>query len=279
MQKAYGRTVALAGVSLRARSGVMALLGPNGSGKSTLLRMLATVTTPDAGLLSFGNRSYRGDLRPIRRVLGYLPQEVELPEHLTPLALLRYMAGLKSLEAEPQAGALLGAMGLAELAGRPVSSLSSGQLKRVAIAQALLGEPRLLILDEPTAGLDPEERDRVLQVITRPKQGRVVVLSSHVPSEVEPIADQVLVLHAGSALFAGTVDELRRRAKGRVHEVRAPANAVERLLTECHVSRIVSGGAEVRLRVVGALPAGVRGEAVAPSLEDAYLLLLRERRR
>lgn len=278
LQKAYGSKVALAHVSLRARPGVLALLGPNGSGKTTLLRILATVATPDAGTLSFGNRGYRDDPRPIRRVLGYLPQDVELPEHLTPLALLRYMASLKGVPEQPQTDALLDALGLTTLARRPVRSMSEGQVKRVAVAQALLGAPRLLILDEPTAGLDPQERDRVLRATTRPREGRVVILSSHVPSEVESVADQVLVLGRGEALYAGSVDGLRRQATGAVWEVRAPAAAVDRWLEMCLVSRITRQGEEVRLRVLGALPAGAAGEPVAPSLEDAYLLLLQERK-
>lgn len=264
--KRYGDQLVLDGVSLTAGPGVVALLGPNGSGKSTLLRILATVLTPDAGAVAFGGRPYAQDPRPVRRVLGYLPQHLDLEGHLTPMGLLRYMAALKGVPADP---ALLEALDLPP--DRPVPSLSGGEARRLGMAQALLGNPRLLVLDEPTAGLDPEERDRALRLVNQPGSGRVVVLSSHLPGEVEAFARQVVVLKEGRAVYAGPVSGLREQARGRVFEVCVPAAQVQGRLQEWLVSRVSQRAGQAVLRTVGPQPPG--GAPVAPGLEDAYLWL------
>lgn len=269
--KSYGDQPALRGVSFTAGPGIVALLGPNGSGKSTLLRLLATVTRPDQGEIQFGGRRYGADVRPIRRVLGYLPQTLELPPHLTARRFLHYMAGLKQAPAEPQSKELLDALGLAAEADRPLGQLSHGQLRRVGVVQALLGNPRLLVLDEPTVGLDPEERDRVLHLVGRPATGRVVLLSSHVPGEVEAVARQVVVLREGRVRFDGTPEEMRAAARGQVHETKMPAQQIEVALQTWRVSRVTVQGERALMRMVGAAPAGAI--PVEPSLEDAYLLL------
>jgi ABC-type multidrug transport system ATPase subunit len=274
LSKVYGAKQALSGVHLTARPGVLALLGPNGSGKTTLLRLLATVARPDAGEIAFGGRVYSSDIRAVRRRLGYLPQDLELPGHLTVRQFLHYMAGLKGIAPEPAAADLLDALDLAGLAGRKLGDLSGGQLRRAALAQALLGDPLLLILDEPTAGLDPEERDRVLRLISRPVSGRVVILSSHVPGEVEAAARQVVVLNGGQVAFAGSVPEMLRAAQGRVHEVTVPAGDVGPMLDRFQVSRVTARGGAAVLRLVGDLPQAMAGTAVDGSLEDAYLLML-----
>lgn len=250
--KRYGDKVAVDGVSLTARPGVVALLGPNGSGKTTLLRMLATVSRPDRGEIRFGGRCYAADPRPVRRVLGYLPQQLDLPDHMTPLGLLRYMASLKGVDADPS---LLDTLGLP--ADKPIAGLSGGQVRRVGIAQALLGTPRL--------------RDRVLQLVNQPGSGRVVVLSSHMPGEVEAIARQVIVLKTGRAVYAGDVAGLCDRAKGRVDEVVVPAAQVQSCLESWLVSRVTHRGDEATLRTLGAAPPDAI--PVPPTLEDAYLML------
>lgn len=273
LRAAYGRHLALDGVSLRAGPGVLALLGPNGAGKTTLLRLLATAAQPDAGRICFAGRAYNGDPRPLRRVLGYLPQELDLPAHLTPRAFLRYVAQLKGVPAEPQASTLLRALGLGDLLETPIGSLSGGQQRLVGIAQALLGRPRLLVLDEPLVGLDIEERERAFRQIAGPPGERVVVVSAHVPADVEAIASQVVVLRAGCVVASGTPAALRATAAGRVHEVTVPVAAIERMVSEAEVSRVTMTSDHARLRIVGRLPAGLAGTPVAPTLEDAYLLL------
>jgi ABC-2 type transport system ATP-binding protein len=273
LRKAYADKQAIAEVSLNARPGITALLGPNGSGKTTLLRLLATVAKPDGGEIAFGGRVYRSEVRAVRRRLGYLPQELELPGHLTARRLLHYLAGLKGVAPEP---GVLDELGLATLADRPVGELSRGEARRVGLAQALLGDPRLLILDEPTAGLDPEERDRALRLISVP--GRVVLMSSHLPSEIEGIASQILLLAEGRMRFAGSVDQMREQAAGQVHQVTVSMESVAELLQRYQVSRMITRGPEAVLRIVGQQPPGATRSPVAPSLEDAYLFLLGEAR-
>lgn len=274
LTRSYGGTRALADLDLRVGPGVLAILGPNGAGKSTLLRTLATLDRPDGGQIRLGGRSYTGDLRPVRRALGYLPQELELPPHLSPRRLLHYLAGLKQMKAEPRSSALLAELGLHDLADRPLVELSSGQLRRVGVAQALLREPRLLLLDEPTRGLDPEERERALRLLTRPVAGRIMLFSTHLTAEVEAYARQVLVLAGGRPLFQGPVEALRARAEGRVFEAAVPAREAERWMRSALVSRAVTRGDEAYLRFVGEPPAGLKSAPVSPSLEDGYLLLL-----
>jgi ABC-2 type transport system ATP-binding protein len=276
LSKAYGTKQALADVSLTARPGLTVLLGPNGSGKSTLLRLLATVAKPDAGEIAFGGRVYGSDLRAVRRHLGYLPQELTFPDHLTPRRLLHYLAQLKGVAPEPATANLLAALKLEQLADRPLGTLSGGEGRRVGLAQALLGDPRLLILDEPTAGLDPDERDRSLRLMGGAGKGRVVLFSSNLPSEVEGVAGQVVVLARGRVRFAGSVEQLRQRAAGKVHEVTVANHAVEGMLQRWRVSRVTNRGPEAVLRIVGELPSRVAPSPVAPSLEDGYLLLVGE---
>jgi len=271
LTKRYGDVPALTGVSLHAGPGVLAVLGPNGSGKTTLLRILATALRPDAGRASFAGRDYASDPRPLRRRIGYLPQEIDLPGHLTPRGFLHYVARLKGIQPEPQADMLLQHLGLGDLADRPLRTLSGGQARLVALAQALLGRPRLLILDEPLTGLDTTERARVLRIIAGPPGERVVVMSSHVPADIEAGAAAVLVLQQGTVRAQGTIDTVRALAAGQVHEVTIPTADLEDTLRICQVSQMTLHADHALLRVVGPLPPGLTGTPVTPTLEDAYL--------
>lgn len=263
---------ALAGVDLKAGPGVLAVLGPNGAGKSTLLRILATVVRPDHGEIWLGGHSYASDLRRIRQALGYLPGQQDWPDHLTPRRLLHYVAELKQLGPTEQPEKLLDALQILPLADRPLRELSGGQKRRVGIAQALLGQPRLLVLDELTRGIDPVEREQILRLVADPRAGRVVVLASHVPSEVAAIASQVLVLKEGRALYAGDLGGLCAKAEGHVWEVEVNQAEADRIGQQALVSRaIAQPSGRVRLRLVG--PAVAGAEPVAPTLEDAYLLI------
>jgi len=272
LRKAFGRVTALTDVSLKAGPGLLVLLGPNGSGKSTLLRLLATVIAADAGEIALDGYPYAGDLRPLRRRLGYLPQRLRWPGHMTPRRCLQYAAQLKGAAG---GDALLEALGLAALAEQPMAHLSSGQQRRVGIAQALLGSPRLLILDEPIAGLDPEERGWVLDLLSQDAPQRIVVLSTHVPSEAEAISQRVLLLRQGAVSYAGETAALRRHAGGHVWEVTVPTAAVQRYLEQHLISRVATRGAESVLRVVGPPPPGLPARPVDGTLEDAYLFLQR----
>ena len=211
LSKAYGSQVALRDVDLNLQPGVVALLGPNGSGKTTLLRCLASLLKADHGRLWFGGLPYAQNLPRLRSQLGYLPQDLDLPPGLTPRRFLEYLGALKHIPDENQVDELLSALGLEEIADRPFLSLSAGQIRLVGIAQAFLGQPSLLLLDELTRGLDVEERERVFALAHRPFPGRLILFSTHDPPDAGHLADHAIVLHRGQVIFAGKVGDLPRR--------------------------------------------------------------------
>ncbi len=269
----FGRTRALDGVSLQARTGVTGLLGPNGAGKTTLLRVLATVLAPQDGrvrLLGL-DPGVASERREIRRRLGYLPQDAGMSRSFTAFELVDYLAVLKEMtdrrERHAEVRRVLEAVDLTSVSGRRVRALSGGMRRRLGLAQALLGDPDLLVLDEPTVGLDPEQRLRFRDLVSRAGEGRTVVLSTHQTEDVAALCEHVVVVDRGRTLFAGSVPELVERAEGCVwvDDVRDPrARAAWRLGT----------GA---FHHVGEAPPGAT--LVRPSLEDAYLLLLGDRAR
>lgn len=191
LRKAYGALEVLRGVDFAVEGGIVALMGANGAGKSTLLRILATLTRADSGSITFDGRTVGADDQALRRQIGYLPQEFLMPETLTPRKCLTYLAGLRGGNAR----ALLDQFGLDKIADQPFGTLSGGQNRRVGIAQAFLGSPRLLLLDELTRGLDAFERQNVFRIIRQTKA--LTIFSTHVDSDAERIADQMMVLEAG----------------------------------------------------------------------------------
>ena len=267
--KRFGRTQALAGVSLQAGAGVTGLLGPNGAGKTTLLRMLATVLAPDAGRIRLlGHDPGKPDERlEIRRRLGYLPQEPGYHRGFTAFEFVDYVAILKEMTGRharhDEVRRVLDLVGLTTVSGKKIRALSGGMRRRVGLAQALLGEPDLVVLDEPTVGLDPEQRLRFREMISRIGEGRSVILSTHQTEDVAALCATVAVVHGGRTLFHGTPAQLVEQAAGRVwlDDARSPdARLAWRTGTGQH-------------RNIGDVPpAGV--ELVAPTIEDAYLLLI-----
>jgi ABC-type multidrug transport system ATPase subunit len=204
VSKSYGHSVqAVRGISLTLGPGITGLLGPNGAGKSTLMRILATVTKPTAGTVRWDGIDIVKTPLAARKVLGYLPQDAGVYPHLNAREFLSYIAALKQLEprfTRAQIERLLEALDLMPVAKRPLGTLSGGNRQRVAIAQALLGDPHLLIVDEPTAGLDPEQRVRFRDLLSELARERVVILSTHVVSDVETSADRIVIVAAGRIL-------------------------------------------------------------------------------
>ncbi len=268
IEKSYLRTRALSGVTFDADAGITGLLGPNGAGKTTLLRMLATVLAPDAGDLRLLGRDPR---RPeerlaIRRRLGYMPQEPGFHKSFTAFDFVDYVAILKEMvDTAPrheEVRRVLKLVGLDDVMNRKIKNLSGGMRRRVALGQALLGDPDLLILDEPTAGLDPEQRLRFREIISERAADRTVILSTHQTEDVAALCPRVVVMHEGKALFDGSPQELAGIAADRVwlaHERAVGA----------HLSWRTGDGAH---RNIGDAPAGAR--LVEPTVEDGYLLLV-----
>jgi ABC-2 type transport system ATP-binding protein len=268
LTKAYGRHRALDGLDLSTGAGVTGLLGPNGAGKTTLLRVLATVLASDDGALRVLGKDPHdaaGRLH-IRRSLGYLPQDAGFHRGFTAFEAVDYVAVLKEHTAararHDEVRRVLDLVGLSDVAQKKVRALSGGMRRRLGLAQALLGRPALLVLDEPTAGLDPEQRIRFRDLMSEAGQGRTVVLSTHQTEDVAAVCSHVVVVNRGRALFAGSVPELVGVASGRVwvdtgRDPRAYAGW-----------RLGSGA----YHHIGDPPAGA--ELVDATIDDAYLLLL-----
>ena len=268
VRKSYGGVAALAELDLELGPGITGLLGPNGAGKTTLIRILATLLSPSAGQVRV-NGWWTSDLRDrveIRRRLGYLPQDLGLYPRFTVFEFVDYLALLKELddpaERHRRVRAALAAVELEDLARRKICTLSGGMRRRVGIAQAIVADPLLLLLDEPTTGLDPEQRMRFRQLIAGIGEQRTVVLSTHLVEDVAAVCTQVVVLWQGRVRFHGTPSQLRQLADGQVwSSLEATAGAVASWRTE-------SGA----YRVLGERPSPA-AEAVAPTVEDGYLLV------
>ena len=266
--KSYGSTVALDGINLTLGPGVTGFLGPNGAGKTTLLRMLATVLAPDRGqieLLGEDPRSQQGRLA-IRRRLGYFPQEPGYYLNLSAFDFVDYIAILKEMtERRARRAEVLRVLDLVDLGAvrhKKIRSLSGGMRRRVIIAQALLGDPDLLVLDEPTVGLDPEQRLRFREIVSRVAEHHTVVLSTHQTEDVAALCQRVVVMDHGAIRFDGTISDLAGVATGRVWSA-TEADPGARLSWR-------TGTGEHRL--IGDPPAG--STLAPPTIEDGYLLLI-----
>jgi ABC-2 type transport system ATP-binding protein len=267
LTKRYGATTALDGVDLSLDRGVIGLLGPNGAGKTTLLRILATVLAPDSGELTVLGQNpgtVEGRLR-IRRRLGYLPQEPGFHRGFTAFEFVDYLAILKEWgdrrERHDEVRRVLGLVGLEDVAGVRIRNLSGGMRRRVGIAQALIGAPDLLILDEPTAGLDPEQRLRFRELLGPHAATSTVLLSTHQTDDVAALCQRVIVLLHGQVHLDGTPAELASMAEGAVWiaDERDPR------------ARLSWVTAEGQVRHIGEPPAG--SQLVPPTVEDGYLML------
>jgi len=266
--RSFGATTALEDVDLDLEPGVVGLLGPNGAGKTTLLRLLATALAPSRGEVRVLGRDVEvpAERTDIRRRLGYLPQEIGFPRGFTAFAFVDYIALLKEW-AEPVARhaevrRVLDQVGLTDVATKRIRAMSGGQRRRVALAQALLGSPPVLILDEPTTGVDPEQRVTLRTVLAEIARTSIVVLSTHQTEDVAALCERVVVLDRGRVRYDGAVTELVDRASGRVWLADQPDPAAT-VSWRTGTGRYRNVAAQARNGV----------EHVEPSLEDAYLLL------
>ncbi len=211
LNKRYGSIQAVRDFTLRLEPGILGLLGPNGAGKSTLMRMLATVTKPSSGTIRFNGADVAKSPDALRRTLGYLPQDFGIYPHLSAIEFLEYIGALKGIPRRAlraRIEGLLDVLNLTQAGSRALGSFSGGMRQRVGIAQALLNEPRLLIVDEPTAGLDPEERVRLRTLLREMAGERIIVFSTHICSDVESVASRVAIVNHGALLADGHPSEL-----------------------------------------------------------------------
>jgi ABC-type multidrug transport system ATPase subunit len=271
-------TTAVSEVSMRVGPGVLGLLGPNGAGKSSLMRILATVTRPSSGRVTWDDVDIVAHPDEMRRVLGYLPQDFGLYPHLTAPEMLSYLAAVKGLSgrsARHRIDELLGMVNLTEARKRPLGKYSGGMRQRVGIAQALLNDPRVLIFDEPTAGLDPEERMRIRDLLGDLAVDRVVILSTHIVSDVEAVAEDIAILAHGRLCRRGTPEALLSDVRGQVWDVLVDSGDLPAFRERHLVSRGVRTPDGTRVRVLSTDRPAVDAVPVEPDLEDAYLWVVR----
>ena len=276
-----GNVQALRGVQISLRPGILGLLGPNGAGKSTLMRILATVTRPSSGRVLWNETDIAENPDSLRNTLGYLPQDFGIYPNLSAIEFLEYLAavkGISSVAAKKRIGELLELVNLADAAKRPLGGYSGGMRQRVGIAQALLNDPQLLIVDEPTAGLDPEERVRFRNLLSELSGERIVILSTHIVSDIEAVATSIAILAHGQLLAHDSPEGLLASVAGRVWEVVIPSEQLQSLRQKHLVSNTAHRSDGVHARVVADSVPGYSARPLEPSLEDAYLAALSAQR-
>ena len=267
--------------SLELGPGVLGLLGPNGAGKSTLMRILATITRPTEGRVLWNGADVVRSPDGLRSGLGYLPQDFGVYPNLNAVEFLEYMAAVKGLAGEAarrRIDELLVLVNLTEARKRPLGGYSGGMKQRIGIAQALLNDPQLLIVDEPTVGLDPEERVRFRNLLSDLGGERIVILSTHIVSDVEATATGIALIDQGRLLAHAAPEELLRRVEGKVWEWVIPSAELPAARERWKISNAIRRGDGVHARVVSERPPVPEATPVAPSLEDAYLAVLEGRR-
>jgi len=283
LSKTYrGGIHALRDVDLTLHSGVLGLLGPNGAGKSTLMRILATITKPTAGEVRWNGADVVAEPTTLRTALGYLPQDFGIYPNLTAIEFLEYLAAVKRIPARAarsRIAELLELVNLVEAAHRPLGGFSGGMRQRVGIAQALLSDPQLLIVDEPTGGLDPEERLRFRNLLSDLGGDRVVILSTHIVSDVEATATSIALIDQGRLIVHASPEELLQTTTGKVWEWIVPSSELEAVKAATRVTGTVRRAEGVHVRAVAATPPSAAATAVPPNLEDAYLFHLGQARR
>lgn len=280
LSKTYVNGVkALDNVSIDIDSGMFGLLGPNGAGKSTLMRTIATLQDPDQGSITFGEYNPLTHPTEFRKVLGYLPQEFGVYPRISAEQLLDHLAALKGItnkgERKELVHYLLHKVNLFDKRNKNVKGFSGGMKQRVGIAQALIGNPKVLIVDEPTAGLDPGERNRFYDLISDVGEDVVVILSTHIVDDVLELCTRMAVMNHGRIVFQGTPNEGISALKGKVFEKQINRNELEEYRTNFNViSNRLIGGKPV-IHILGEKPDN-SFKAIDPSLEDVFFSKLQE---
>ncbi len=274
-KKYSGNKYGLKDFSITLKKGILGLLGPNGAGKSTLLKMIATVSKPTEGAIILNKNNIVKDANYMRKQIGFLPQDFGVYPNLNAYEFLKYMAALKGIggkDITTRITQLLENLNLIDAAKKPIGSYSGGMKQRVGIAQALLNNPKVLIFDEPTVGLDPEERVRFRNLITDLANDCIVILSSHIVSDIDTIADEVAVLKNGVLLLKGQQEDVINKVRNNIFEVSIPKDNYNSFKNNYLIVSTTrkSGNLTVRYITNNPIENSVKQEA---NLEDAYLYL------
>ncbi|MDE5937767.1 MAG: ABC transporter ATP-binding protein [Lachnospiraceae bacterium] len=279
LTKHYGRKIAVDCVSTILKPGMYGLLGENGAGKTTLMRMLCAILEPTSGEVFLDGREVSAMGADYRDLLGYLPQDFGYYPNYSAREFLLYMAALKGIprdQAKKRVKELLEVVDLGSVETKKLRTFSGGMKQRVGIAQALLNHPQILILDEPTAGLDPKERVRFRNLISDYANDRIVILSTHIVSDIEAIADEVLLMRKGKLVSRGTVSELTKQAAGKVWELAVSPAEAARWQEKVAVANLRHEGEQVILRILSDNRPAEAAVCCEATLEDLYLQSFRE---
>lgn len=280
VSKQYKGKYALKNFTTELREGVYGLLGANGAGKTTLINIFVGILGSDSGTVLIDDRDAKTLGKDFLTKIGYMPQYPIFYRDFTVMDFLLYMCALKGIPAEQgkkRALELLSIVNLLEAEKKKIGALSGGMRQRVGIVQAMLGDPEILILDEPTAGLDPSERIRFRNLISQFAQGRTILLATHIVSDVECIAKEIIILKEGTLITQGSTDTLEKNICGKVWEVTANAEDAARLSNQYYVSNMKQQGENYHLRVVSDMPPETNAVNVSPNLEDVFLYYFREK--
>ncbi len=280
LTKEFGNFTAVDHLNLSMTNGVYGLLGVNGAGKTTLMRMLCTLLKPTGGKIYCDGRDIREIDQTYRGLLGYLPQDFGFYPEFTVRDYLLYISAIKGIRpavAQKRTGELIERVGLAKAADKKMKKLSGGMKRRAGIAQAILNNPKILILDEPTAGLDPNERIRFRNLISELSEKRLVLLSTHIVPDVEYIANQILLMKDGAIVSQGTLSEILRSMPEKVWNCVVPQEAAHKLAQSCKVSNRKLIGRDAELRIISAEKPCETAVCAEPALEDVFLSYFGER--
>jgi len=280
LRKVYpGGVVGLHGLNLTIPSGLYGLLGPNGSGKTTLMRILATLLEPTSGEARVGGHDVHKDKAAVREMLGYMPQEFGFYPNLTAYETLDYFALLCRItgkqERQRRIEEALGHANLSQLAGRRVGTFSGGMKQRLGIAQALLNNPRVLIVDEPTSGLDPEERIRLRNLWAELAGDRVIILSTHIVADLAASAERLAILHKGKLLFAGRPSELLSPLRGQTWIIDIEEEELSTVRSQLFVTGVFRSATGMQVRAIGEKMGHPKGYLAEPTMDDAYVYIMK----
>lgn len=276
LTKKYGNKNANENISLELNSGVYGLLGPNGAGKSTLMKQLATISTPTSGNILYNGKDIDSLDENYRDLVGYLPQDFDAYKNFKAKEFLMYMSALKGMnksESKKRVDELLKLVGLYEVRNKLVSKFSGGMKRRVGIAQALLNKPKVLILDEPTAGLDPQERTRFRNLLSNIGTDTIVILSTHIISDIESVAKETIMIKDGKLLLKGNHREILEDMKGKVYTVSVNSEIeVSEIQRKYKVISVNRGVEDTQLRIISErVPICVNAVPTEPRFEDVYM--------
>lgn len=274
VSKKYGKQFALKNFSVSLNDGVYGLLGPNGAGKTTLINIVLGILPADSGMIQLDGVNVKQMGNSYYDLVGYLPQYPQFYKNFTCYEFLDYMCALKGIapkEAPGRIHELLHLVHLTDAARKRVGAFSGGMRQRLGIAQALVNNPKILILDEPTAGLDPKERIRFRNIISKLSKERIVILATHIVSDVEYIAKEIIIINQGELVEKGTLTHLTEQVKGRVWEMEADEATTNRLMEEYSVGNIMPTQSGYRLKVVSETAPSSDARHISPTLEDVFL--------